>query len=235
MAVTITTSFYEYVSPDWHDLSTVVFTSPNLETNPESAGTRSHILPGLLPLATWYEITGDSMWRIYNRQIASIESFYPAADPATTVSGFDLRNSIVFEVTSGENYNNRLTAWDSVTHSSTANYLLTNDKVKASCANYSWVGGTEDNPTTVEYGGPVDPETQLPETPFAPKYNITLKGNTTVSGIDNYYGDWNMINSFPTSGRDGDFLIVRPWLYNINASVPYGVHDFVITLHYSYT
>jgi len=234
MAVIITTSFYEYDSTAWHDLSTVVFTSPNL-VSPNTAGTRSHILPGELPLATWYEVTGDSMWRIYNRQVASVESFYPAVDPSTTVSGFDLRNSVTFEITSGENYNNRVTAWDSVTHSSTDNYLINSNRVKASCANYSWSGGTEDAPVNVEYGGPVDPETQLPDSPFSPQYNITLKGNTTVSGVDNYYGDWDMIYSFPTSGRNGDFLIVRPWLDNINSSVPYGVHDFVITLHYSYT
>jgi len=234
MAVTITTSFYEYDTPDWHNLSTVVFTSPNL-VSPNSAGTRSHILPGELPLATWYEITGDDMWRIYNRQIASVESFYPAVDPTTTVSGFDLRNSITFEVTSGENYNNRLTAWDSVTHSSTNNFLIDSGRVKASCANYSWSGGTEDAPVNVEYGGSVDPIFQLPENPFPPQYNITLKGNTTSGINDNYYGDWDMIYSLPTSGRAGDYLIVRPWLDNINASVPYGVHDFVITLHYSYT
>ena len=128
-----------------------------------------------------------------------------------------------------------MTAWDSVTHSTIDNYLLSTNRVKASCSNYSWSGGTEDNPVNVEYGGPVDPVTKLPENPFPPQYNITLKGNTTVSGIDNYYGDWDMIFSNPTSGRSGDFLIVRPWLDNINASVPYGVHDFVITLHYSYT
>jgi len=234
MAVTITTKFYEYDTPDWHDLSTVVFTSPNM-VSPNTAGTRSHILPGQLPLATWYEVTGDNMWRIYNRQVASIESFYPAQDPSTTVSGFDLRNSIKFEVTDGENYDNRLTAWDSVTHNSTNNYLINSDRVKASCANYSWSGGTEDNPSNVEYGGPVDPVTHLPTNPFPPQYNITLKGNTTSGINDNYYGDWDMIYSFPTSGRSGDYLIVRPWLDNINSSVPYGVHDFVITLHYSYT
>jgi len=234
MAVTITTSFYEYDTPSWHDLSTVVFTSPNL-VSPNTAGTRSHILPGELPLATWYEVTDDTMWRIFNRQVPSIESFYPAQDPSTTVSGFDLRNSIVFEVTSGENYNNRLTAWDSVTHSSINNFLIDSDRVKASCANYSWSGGTEQAPSVVKYGGPVDPGTLEPEDPFAPEYNITLKGNTTVSGVDYYYGDFDMIYSFPTSGRQGDYLIVRPWLDNINGSVPYGVHDFVITLHYSYT
>jgi len=237
MAVTITTSFYEYDTLDWHDLSVVVFTSPNM-VSPQTAGTRSHILPGELPLATWYEVTGDNMWRIYNRQAASMESFYPAITnvSGTTVSGFDIYNSIVFEVTNGENYTNRLTAWDSVTHNSTNNYLLDTGRVKASCANYSWSGGTEDNPSNVEYGGPVDDDPPYaPLEPFPPQYNITLKGNTTVSGVEQYYGDWDMILSSETSGRRGDYLIVRPWLDNINASVPYGVHDFVITLHYSYT
>ena len=236
MAVTITTKFFD--SPDtpdsgtWYDLSTVVFTSPNL-VSPNTAGTRSHILPGELPLATWYEVTGDQMWRIFNRQIASVSSFYPSIS-GTTVSGFHMHNSIKFEVTAGESYDNRVTAWDDVTHSSTANYLINSDRVKASCANYSYSGDEED-PTEVKYGGPVDPNTLEPTSPFAPDYNITLKGNTT-SGIDNnYYGDFDMIYSTPTSGRTGDVLIVRPWLDNINSSVPYGVHDFVITLHYSYT
>jgi len=232
--VTIETSFYEYDTPEWHDLSSVVFTSPNL-VSPNTAGTRSHILPGELPLATWYELSTVNMWRIFNRQVPSIESFYPAQDPETTVSGFDLRNSIKFEVTEGENYNNRITAWDNQTHSTTSEFLLSTGRVRASCANYSWTGGTEDNPVTVKYGGPVDPDTLEPENPFGPQYNITLKGYTTTSGIKNYYGDWDMIFSLPTSGREGDYLIVRPWLANINASVPYGDHDFVITLHYAYT
>jgi hypothetical protein len=225
MAVTITTKFYEYYTPGWHDLSSVVFTSPNA-ISPQSAGWRSHILPGEGDLATWYEVTGDSMWMIYGQQMASRESFYPAEDPATTVSGFDLRNSIKFELTIGENYNNRVTAWDDVTHSSTNNYLISTNRVKASCANYSWLGGTENNPSDVQYGGDGG------DTPFPPQYNITLKGNTSVSGVDYYYGDFDLIfNTY----RNGDYLIVRPWLDNINSSVPYGVHDFVITLMYSYT
>jgi hypothetical protein len=233
MAVTITTQFYEYDTPDWHDLSSVVFTSPNL-TSPATAGERSHILPGELPLATWYEVSGDQMWRIFPRQLASEESFYPSYDPSTSGTGFNIGSSIVFEVTNGENYNNRLTAWDTVTHSTTNNYLISTGRVKASCANYSYTGDKLD-PTIVKYGGAVDPITLEPLSPFPPQYNIALQGNATVSGVEQYYGDWDMIFSLPTSGRNGDFLIVRPWLDNINASVPYGNHDFVITLHYSYT
>ncbi len=221
MAVTITTKFYEYDTSAWHDLSTVVFTSPYMDS-PETAGTRDHILPGELSLATWYEVTGDFMYKIFYEQIASAESYYPAVDPATTVSGFDIRNSIKFELTYGHNYDNRLTAWDSVTHSTTSNYLITNDLVKVSAVAYRYEGADATPSGIVE----VHP----------PAYNKVIKGNTTVSGVDNYYGDFDMIYAAGSPDyKNGDVLIVRPWLYNINASVPYGVHDFVITLHYSYT
>jgi len=219
MAVTITTQFYEYDTPAWHDLSKVVFTSPNL-VSPNTAGTRSHILPGQLELATWYEDTSD-MYRIFNKQIESQESYHPAADPSTTVSGFDIRSSVRFLVTEGENYDNRLTCWDDVTHSSINNYLIAHDHVKVSAVAYRY-SGTEDSPTGIV-------EVQAPE------YNKVIKGNTTVSGVDYYYGDFDMIYALPTTGKEGDVLIFRPMLDNITSAVPYGVHDFVITLHYSYT
>ena len=214
MAVIITTQFYEYDTPGWHDVSKVVFTSPNL-VSPATAGTRSHILPGELELATWYEDTSN-MYRIYNQQIASISvSYYPSVDPATTVSGFDIRNSIKFELSSGENYDNRLTAWDDATHSSTDNYLISTGRVKTSAVAYRY-NGTEDSPTGVVEVHP-------------PEYNTTLSVNAA------YYGDFDMIFALPTTGKSGDVLIFRPWLDNIDATVPYGVHDFVITLHYTYT
>lgn len=222
MAVTITTKFYEYDTPAWHDLSKVVFTSPNV-VSPNTAGTRSHILPGELELATWYEDTSN-MYNIFYKQVNSIESYQPAVDPITTVSGFDIRNSIKFEVSGpvgGECYDNRLTAWDDVTHSSTANYLINSDRVKISAVVYNY-DGTEESPTNIEEVHP-------------PSYNISLKGNTT-SGIDYYYGDFNMeYRNVAPDYKTGDVLIFRPMLDNITSAVPYGVHDFVITLHYSYT
>ena len=45
MAVTLTTKFYESGGDTWNDLSKIVFTSPNIDS-PNTAGTRSHILPG---------------------------------------------------------------------------------------------------------------------------------------------------------------------------------------------
>jgi len=216
MAVTITTEFYETDTPAWHDLSKIVFTSPNLDS-PNTAGTRSHILPGELPLATWYEDTSN-MYRIFNSQTEASGS-YP------TTSGIDPYTSVKFELTSGESYDNRLTAWDDVTHSSTDNYLIDNEKVKVSAVAYRYTVG----------GGTV----QFPDTVVevhAPQYNIVIKGDTTVSGQGNaYYGDFDMIYATPTTSHIGDVLMFRPMLDGIDGSVPFGVHDFVVTLHYSFT
>jgi hypothetical protein len=220
MAVTITTEFYETDTPAWHDLSKVVFTSPNLDS-PNTAGTRSHILPGELPLATWYEDTSN-MYRIFDNQQETTTSGYVSSAPGPGAE-FHAYNSIKFELTSGENYDNRLTAWDDVTHSSIENYLIDSNRVKVSAVAYYYNlgGGTEDDPDTI-----VEVE--------APQYNIILKGNTTVSGQgDAYYGDFNM--TYKTGYDGGDLILFRPMLDNIDGSVPFGVHDFVITLHYSFT
>ena len=218
---TITTKFYETDTPAWHDLSNVVFTSPHMDTA-ITAGTRSHILPGLGDLATWYEDTSN-MYSIFNEQVTSNEVEYVNDLYGTTVSGFHIQNSVKFEVTFGQTWDNRLTAWDDVTHSSTAKYLIANDHVKVSAVVYRYTvgAGSEDNPETVVEVYP-------------PAYNITLKGDTTISGVDYYYGDFDMIYATPTTGHIGDVLIFRPMLDNITSAVPYGVHDFVITLHYSY-
>jgi hypothetical protein len=85
---------------------------------------------------------------------------------------------------------------------------------------------------TVGAGSESNPDTVVEVHP--PSYNIILKGDTTVSGVDYYYGDFDMIYATPTTGHLGDVLIFRPMLYNITSAVPYGVHNFVITLHYTY-
>ena len=222
MAVTINTKFYEYNTPAWHDLSKIVFTSPYIPS-PNTVGFRSHILPGQLPLATWYEDTSN-MYNIFYEQVSSIESYHPTVNPITTVSGFDIRNSIKFEIseeTGGECYDTRLTAWDSVEHSTTVNYLINSDRVKVSAAVYNY------------YGDEATPSGIVDVHP--PRYNFSLKGNTTVSGVDYYYGDFNMkYQNVAPNFRTGDVLIFRPMLDNITGAVPYGVHDHVITLHYSY-
>jgi hypothetical protein len=243
MSVTITTSFYEYDTPAWHDLAKVVYTSPNLDS-PNTAGTRSHILPGELDLATWREDTSN-MYRIFNEQAGSVGSSFPG-NPSypgngeyvndqygTTSSGFHIYNSIKFELTAGESYDNRVTAWDDVTHSSTDGVLFDaahiEGQIRASCVAYRYTvgAGTVDNPETI-----VEAE--------QPVYNFTMNGFSTFEGPSFYSGYYpftpvDLIYAFPTTGHLGDVLICRPWLAEIDSSTPYGVHDFVITLHYSYT
>jgi hypothetical protein len=74
MAVVITTKFYEEDTPAWHDLSKIVFTSPNIDS-PNTAGTRSHILPGKGDLALWHEDSAN-MYEIEPSQDTFDTSFY---------------------------------------------------------------------------------------------------------------------------------------------------------------
>jgi hypothetical protein len=160
------------------------------------------------------------MHRKFNAQTASVENYLYTDPSYTTVSGFHIRNSVKFQVTQGECYDNRLTAWDDVTHSSISNELISSDRVKISAVAYRY-SGTDIAPS--------------PTIVYPARYNFAIKGNTSVSGIDYYYGDFNMIYATPTTTLSGDVLIFRPYLDNIDPSITYGVHDFVITLHYSYT
>jgi len=227
MAVTITTKFYEEWSEsspetpeagEWHDLSKIVFTSPNFDS-PQSAGTRSHILPGgAVPLGLWYE-DATYMYRVEDSQ-QTTPSEYLLGPTNSGAGSFHMANSVVFEVTLGECYDCRLTAWDDGTHSTTANELLNGEYYKISAAAYHYTGSNFKYPdTTTTVSGPV--------------YNRTIQGDTTVSGVDYYYGDFDMVHRI--GSNNGDFLIFKPMLIGIDSGISYGVHDFVATLHYSYT
>ena len=74
MAVVITTKFYEEATPAWHDLAKVVFTSPNMDS-PNTAGTRSHILPGQLDLGMWYE-DASNMYRVEDKQEMDSSTYF---------------------------------------------------------------------------------------------------------------------------------------------------------------
>lgn len=137
----------------------------------------------------------------------------------------DTSNSVIFEVTTGEAYNCRLTAWDDVTHSTLLNELIQGDHVKVSALAYCCEGSKE------------DPE--ISETPInfihPPARNIILKGNTVAAGVEYYYGDFDMVYRAVYPDVYGDYLMFRPMLDNITSSISYGVHDFVVVLHYEYT
>lgn len=144
----------------------------------------------------------------------------------TGTTDYNMQDSIVFEATSGEAYNCRLTAWDDVTHSTLINELIQGDHVRVSalafcCTNSKLLPNESFAPDPVNFvHGPV--------------YNRILKGNTVDAGTNLFYGDFDMAYKYQ-SNIYGDFLIFKPMLYGIDSSISYGVHDYVITLHYSYT
>ena len=102
MAVTMTTKFYEEYTPDWHDLSKVVFTSPNIDS-PNVAGTRSHILPGKGDLALWYE-EDSHMYEMEPLQDTIDTSFYYYY--FTVASGIDLTSDLEFIYVTTGNFPN---------------------------------------------------------------------------------------------------------------------------------
>jgi len=213
MAITLETKFYD--GSAWKNLSKVVFTSPNMDS-PNTAGTRSHIFPGGgIPLGLWYE-DASNMYRIEDDQILTDTQYdnddYTATSGTSIFSGV---RSVNFTVTEGEAYDCRLTAWDDVTHNTTSNEVLQGDYCKASAYCYYWEGTTYTTPDSIT-------------TVVSGSYNQTLKGDTF------YYGDFDIRYRTGTN-LNGDVVVFKPILYNIPGLLSYGIHDFVITLHYSYT
>lgn len=221
MAVTITTKFYEEDTPAWHDLSKVVFTSPNMPS-PNTAGTRSHIFPGgAIPLGLWYEDVSN-MYRIEPEQLPTVSGGYAYDTPTVTgtESKFHMGNTVAFEVTVGECYDCKLTAWDDSTHTTTVNELLFGNYCKVSSVVYYYNGTDFKNPDSI---------TEV----HAPRYNGTMKGD-----VFKYDGAFDMRYRDPGiygANAKGDFLIFKPMLLGLTGGISYGVHNFVITLHYSYT
>jgi hypothetical protein len=225
MAVTITTKFYEPVSVSWKDLSKIVFTSPNM-TSPNTAGTRSHILPGQGALGLWYEDTSN-MYRIADCQQPTVTSYTNCSGTlitGTCASGttcFCMANSIRFQVTFGECYDCRLTAWDDATHTTTLNEVISGDYCRVSAVALYYTGADFKNPSVV---------TEV----YPPVYNRILKGNVSYMGTDYFYGTFNL-QYRTASNTYGDIVFFKPILYGLTPSISYGVHNFVIVLHYSYT
>lgn len=136
----------------------------------------------------------------------------------------DVSNSIVFEVTTGEAYDCRLTAWDDVTHSTTLNELIQGDHVRVSAAAYCCTD------SKLTPGESKDPLNMV----YPPAHNRILKGNVDTGIYKHFYGDFDLVYRYQDDVY-GDYLIFKPMLYGIDDSISYGVHDFIITLHYSYT
>ncbi len=169
------------------------------------------------------------MYRIADCQQVTWEQYTHCSGTlvsGTCVSGsgyscFCQANSVNFETTFGECYDCRLTAWDDATHSTTLNEIIAGDHCRASAVAFYYTGSDFTNPDSV---------TEI----HSPVYNRILKGDTQYMGTDYYYGDFDM--QYRTAANTtGDILIFKPMLYGIHSGISYGVHDFVIVLHYSYT
>jgi hypothetical protein len=178
--------------------------------------------------------TVTSYGELYSLSIASVTGSGTVAS-GTNLAGWgylstdrpldlDTYNSVVFELTLGDAYNCRLTAWDDVTHSTTLNEIIAGDHCRVSAMAYCAEGGKEDPEKS---SSPIN-------CVFAPVHNRIFKGNVVYGGTNYYYGDFDLAYK---SDPDvyGDYLIFKPMLYNITDAISYGIHDFVITLHYSYT
>jgi hypothetical protein len=129
-------------------------------------------------------------------------------------------NSVVFEVTNGEAYNCRLTAWDDVTHLTTANEIIAGNHCRVSACVYNCKGSKLEPEYNEEYENFV----------VWPDHNRIYKGDTASC----YFGDFD-VEYREDADIYGDYIIFRPMLYDIGPTISYGVHDFVICLHYSYT
>jgi hypothetical protein len=138
--------------------------------------------------------------------------------------GLDSLNSVVFQVTTGEAYNCRLTAWDDVTHSTLFNELLVGEHARASVAAFCCGDGILSPSETKDPINMIRP----------PVHNLILKGNTVYQGQKYFYGDFDMVYRYQDDVF-GDYLMFKPYLIGIHSGISYGVHDFIVTLHYSYT
>ena len=193
----------------------------------------------------YYPMTGHTIRRYSSHLKNRRESYRLVVDEYITSSGIisagsplimwgfyeapdmEVNNSIVFEVTVGEAYNCRLTAWDDATHSTTLNELIQGDHARCSAVAYC-CKGSKLAPT---YSGDEDYPVNLV---YPPAHNRIFKGNTFALGEKYYYGDFDLVYRYQADVY-GDFLMFKPMLYGIDSSISYGVHDFLITLHYSYT
>ena len=137
---------------------------------------------------------------------------------------FSTHDSVVFEITSGEAYDCRLTAWDDVTHSTTLNYLIAGDYVRVSALAFR----SEGTVLAPENSSIIDNYIA------SPIHNRIFKGNVVYNGTNYYYGDFSLSKRTETD-MIGDYLIFKPMLYGVDDTIPYGIHDHLIVLHYSYT
>ncbi len=133
-------------------------------------------------------------------------------------------NAVVFELTFGEAYDCRLTAWDDDTHSTTNNKILDEGHYRVDAVSYRYEMDPyvwRNNVTYLHYKM-TSPDCFV----YPPVRDQVLKGN------DYYYGDFDLVYAVSSHG---ECLIFKPRLFDMNDTFTAGNYDFVTTLHYQYT
>ena len=197
------------------------------------SGTNGIIYQGILGVAhseleasysgTGVDIDAERRWggdSIYNKTDALQTRLIETEDWYLTPM-----NAIVFELTFGEAYDCRLTAWDDDTHSTTNNKILDECHYRVDATTYRYEMQSVTWPSnSVEY---VYYTMDSPDCfVHPPARDVILKGN------EYYYGDFDLVYAVSSYG---ECLIFKPRLYNMNDTFTAGNYDFITTLHYQYT
>ena len=169
-----------------------------------------------------YDFTFSSV--VGTSVVDTAEVFYSWKDNLQNTNVWsNSQTSIIFEVTNGEAYDCRLTAWDDETHTTTTNKILDDEHYKVVATAYKAYSGTTIAPQS-------DNGTDTMVHPAG--IDIPLKGNVK------YFGDFDLIHIADggiTGSEHGEYLIFTPRLHNMDSTFASGNYDFVTTLHYQYT
>ena len=151
---------------------------------------------------------------------------YTWGDEVTNTTWSHAQNSIVFEVTNGEAYSCRLTAWDDDSHNTTANQVLAGQHYRVVACAYK-AGQWQTSEGTQKELPTSNSRTDVMVHP--PGIRLPLKGNVS------YYGDFDLVHVPVEYTPHGEYLVFKPYLYGMDDSFSPGNYDFVTTLHYQYT
>ena len=157
---------------------------------------------------------------------SGVSAVYNWGNTITNTAWSHAENSIVFEVTNGEAYDCRLTAWDDETHSTTANQVLDEGHYRVVACAYkagNWQTSEGTQKELPRSGNIVDAMAH------PPGINLVLKGNVS------YYGDFDLVHVPVEYTPHGEYLMFAPYLYGMDDSFTPGKYDFLTTLHYQYT
>lgn len=191
--------------------------------NPESGTPPGWFSPGAVTSGTTtYNVT-LTLDNVIGTTILPADSTVYNWIPTVTDALVQPLNTILFEITNGEAYSCRLTAWDDETHTTTTNKILDEGHYKVACVAYKAGDGTKEAPLEGDISDFLV---------HAPASDLVLKGNTS------YYGDFDLIyvaNGGDNTTSHGEYLLFQPILDEMDETFTSGNYDFITTLHYQYT